>query len=531
MTKTIPIDLEASLITRRPSSDKSIAPKAHIDALDASHQSDVLKVLRWQMSQVPAIVLNPPSMFEIFAPMVKIQTSGTVLPFNLYDYQSDLIRTVVSDRQILIVKSRQMGISETVCCYLLMRAVTEPGFAAVVFSKSQDDSAKLGRRIRDMAMSLGLLCPDITTESAKKLSFKFLGSIDFLSTKGKASRGIPSVSVIFFDEAAFVDNIDGIYQAATPTMSMLGDRGKLIFNSTPNGKAGLFYRLMVGDDEESRVIKACHEISTPQNNIKPFKPSDHYTQSWKNTHWSKVFLHWRAHPVYGEDPLWAEKTRDKLKLTQAQWNQEFELEFAEGSTSVFPNDLVKICATGAWSEPNSSRKYIIGIDPNAGGDDYFVTQVWELYGSGYSLVAESRFNRCSKMLSLQRAIELIDKYKPINVNVEINSGGTLILQDLILNRPKVQFGAINTSHQSKILNTDRMVLLLERQTIEYPEDSALASELLHFAEKRTIGKSRSREAEAGFHDDTVMAAAIAFAGIEEWGSGLGKVNAIGGIFS
>ena len=528
MTKTIPIDLKASPVTRRRSSDKLIVPNEAEKSLDAAHESDVLKMLRWQMAENPS-----KSMFQLFAPMVKIQTSGTVKSFNPYLYQSKLISTIETNKQILIVKSRQMGISETVCGYLLMRSVTEPGFAAVVISKSQDDSAKLGMRIRNMAISLGSLCPEITTESAKKLAFAKLGSIDFLSAKGKASRGIASVSVIFFDEAAFIDEIDGIYQASMPTMSMLGDRGKVIFNSTPNGKVGLFYRLLSGDNDEPDLLRLSKTVAIPTNTIEPFQRSSEssHTETWKTKDWAKVILHWRAHPIYGGDPLWADKTRDRLKLTQAQWNQEFELEFAEGSTSVFPNDLVKICAVGAWSEPNSSQKYIIGIDPNAGGDDYFVTQVWELYGSTYSLVAESRYNRCSKMLSLQRTIELIDKYNPINVNVETNSGGTLILQDLILNRPKVQFGAINTSHQSKILNTDRMVLLLERQTIEYPEDSALASELLHFAEKRTIGKSRTREAEAGFHDDTVMAAAIAFAGIDEWGSGIGKVNAIGGIFS
>jgi phage FluMu gp28-like protein len=51
---------------------------------------------------------------------------------------------------------------------------------------------------------------------------------------------------VLFDEAGFIDGIDGVYQAAMPTLSMLGDRGKVIFNSTPNGKTGLFYRLLSG---------------------------------------------------------------------------------------------------------------------------------------------------------------------------------------------------------------------------------------------------------------------------------------------
>lgn len=527
--------LKASPNRRSPKSSRKIAPEKEAPTLSADYESDILKVLRWQMAQERAIVLKPKPMFDHFAPMVKIQTSGTVLPFKPYDFQSHLIITIDENSQTVVVKSRQMGISETICCYLLMRAVTEPGFAAIVFSKTQDDSAKLGKRIRDMALSLGSMCPDLATESAKKLAFKKLGGIDFLPVTARSARGIPSVSVIFFDEAAFIDGIDGVYQAAVPTLSMLGDKGKVIFNSTPNGRSGLFYRLMIsGPDDKKRSIQACKDIGISSNNIQPFERLQRHTQQWVTKNWTKVFLHWRVHPVYGKDPDWADKTRVDRQLTQSQWDQEYELAFSEGSTSVFPPELVEASAVGDWAEPVSGRSYVMGIDPAFGGADSFVAQVWSVHRGQYSLVSEYSAARTSKTININRVIELVDKYKPINANIETNSGGGIILEDLIKKRSRINWGEVSTGNRSKIENTDRIVLMLERQQLEFPEDSNLSKEMPHFVEQigaKMRATTRTRSAESGFHDDSVMACAITFANIEEWGDRPNQATLLEGILS
>lgn len=85
-----------------------------------------------------------------FASQTYIRTSGTVLPFNPYEYQVDLIKSINDHPNTIVLKSRQTGISETVCNYLLCRALTEPGFAAVTFSKTQTDASELGKRVRAM---------------------------------------------------------------------------------------------------------------------------------------------------------------------------------------------------------------------------------------------------------------------------------------------------------------------------------------------------------------------------------------------
>lgn len=444
--------------------------------------------------------------WQTFAPMVNIQTSGTVQPFVAYEYQVGLIEAIEANQNTVICKSRQMGISECVCSWMLMRALTEPGFSAVVFSKTQADASELGRRIRGMALSLGLLCPKLETESATKLAFGGLGKIYFLPVTARAARGIPSVSVVLFDEAAFIDGIDGVYQAAIPTLSMLGDRARVILNSTPNGRTGLFFKMLAaGTGEPKRIIEAIAGIS------RTVDTADH-TRTWIHQKWAKVFLHWRSHPVYGADPNWADKTRVERHLTQAQWDQEYELDFGVSGRFVFNAQTVEPLEVGAWATPQDGHRYIAGLDPSFGGADYFTLRVWDVTDYPHQLVAQYHENYKGKDIYTAKSLELIDLYDPFTVGVETNGGGKLYLEEFIKVRPYLNVEGVIMSSQSKLLHTDRLVLMQERSQLHYPPGAA--EEYAHFVEM-IRGSSRTRAAESGWHDDTVMADAIAFACFQE----------------
>lgn len=436
----------------------------------------VRSLTKWMPKEVDTAVKLPTD-WPTFAPCVNIQSGGRIVPFNAYPFQVDLVRQIEQSPNTIICKSRQMGISETVCSWLLMRALTEPGFSGVVFSKTQKDSSDLGARIRNMAVSLGNLCPEFKSESLLKLAFEGFGQLVFMPVTARAARGIPSVSVLFFDEAAFIEGIEGVYQAAVPTMSMLGDRGRVIFNSTPNGKSGLFYDIWTGDGDD----------------------------------WNKVELHYSLHPVYAQNPNWAEATKAKRKLTEAQWQQEFELNFSESDVNVFLEELIVRGSRGQWAPPQTRRFYFMGVDTATGGADYFCAQVWDVTEKPYSLVAEYRQRRKTLDYNLAQTAELVDAYGPILVNVESNAAGQVALETLLQMRPAFRFEGINTTQASKRINTDRLVLLLERDEIIYPADSVMVGEMRNFCQNEKGG----REAAPGHHDDTIMAAAIAFALLEE----------------
>jgi len=428
------------------------------------------------------------SSWSSFARRTWIRTSGTVAPFNPYAYQIDLIRSINEHPNTLVNKSRQTGVSETVCNYLLCRALTERGFAAVVFSKTQQDASELGRRVRAMANSLRGETVRYLTDSTTQLAFEGRGTLYFLPASPRAARGIPSCSVLFMDEAAFLDGAAEIYRGAMPTLSMVGDAAKVIVVSTPDTELDWFGQLW-------------HQGT----------PSDWYDYVRRgdiaglNDSWNKVAIHYSQHPIYGADPDWAQRTRESRRMTTAAWNSEYELQFGATDTQIYPTELISAASRGHWRECGSiNRSYVIGIDPNAGGNDYFVAIVLDITTTPYEVVGMYRENGKSTDYSLKHVKTLIEDYMPQRVVVEKQAMGSVIAEALQHILPNYAIETFSTSRPSKTVATDRILYLLERDELVFPA-GIIADELRAFQQQ----ESGARQAVSGAHDDTVMALAFA----------------------
>jgi len=417
-----------------------------------------------------------------FASLTWIRTSGTVAKFKPYQYQIDLVKSIEESSNTIVLKSRQTGVSETVCSYLLCRALTEPGFAAVVFSKTQNDSSELGRRVRSMANSLQGEEFQYESDSNLQLSWKGRGKIYFLPASPRAARGIPSCSVLFLDEGAFLDGAAEIYRGALPTLSMLGDKGKVVCVSTPNSL------------------------------------SDWFANTWNDMagDWNKVKIHYSQHPIYSADPNWAEKTRISRKMTTSAWNSEYECSFTSSDQQLYSPQLVAKAQTGDLIECGLiKREYVIGIDPNAGGNDYFCAIVIDSTIAPYKVVAMYRENNKSSAHSLKYVVQLIEYFNPDRVVIEKQAMGAVISEALQIHLPKYAIENFNTNRSSKTIATDRILYMLENDQLVIPwAESAggiIGSELLAFQQL----ENGRREAANGQHDDSVMALAFALSAIPD----------------
>ena len=412
-----------------------------------------------------------------FAERTFIRTSGTVSPFKPFEYQASLVQAIADNPNVIVNKSRQTGVSETVCSYLLCRALTEPGFAAVVFSKSQTDSSELCKRVRYMANSISDEKFQYVTDSNTQLSFEGRGTLYFLPATARAARGIPSCSVLFLDEAAFLEGAEALYQGALPTLSMVGENAKVIVVSTPNTEMDWFGALWNDPDSP----------------------------------WHKEAIHYSQHPVYSKDPEWAEKTRLSRRMTQAAWNQEYELQFGQTDSQIYPPSLVDQRSTAQWMECGVvGRNYVISVDPNAGGNDYWVTLVMDVTEDPCRVVAMFRENGKSSEYCLKKTEQLIDYFGPEKLIIEKNGIGTPIGEALALNFPATYIQQFSTSRPSKTIATDRILYLMENERLEFPP-GIIPQELKAFRQY----ESGLREASPGFHDDTVMALAFACSLIPE----------------
>jgi hypothetical protein len=170
--------------------------------------------------------------------------SGT-MPFRLWESQKDLIRVIVSERLVIILKARQLGISWAVCAYALWLSVLFPGKQILLFSLGEDEASELLRRVQvlyeRLPEELKEALPALEKDNTGLLVWSNGSRIRSMPATQRAGRSL-TASVVIMDEAAHMMWADKLYTAAKPTMD---GGGQLIIVSTANGLGNLFHALWV----------------------------------------------------------------------------------------------------------------------------------------------------------------------------------------------------------------------------------------------------------------------------------------------
>lgn len=445
------------------------------------------------------VPLDVPAHFPDFAEQCRIRSGNRIVKFQLYDYQIELASLLDRYRSLVVFKTRQMGATETIAAKFLHKACLNPGYAAAVMSIGQDETSNVCRRIRNMPSQL----PDVkfVTNSLTTLEVERGGRLMFRPSTRKSLRSLESISDILYDEAAFVPEIEEIYSGAAPAQEMVGEDARTVIISTMSeeGKLSWFWRMFETSNGEVDAEERIARIK--ENRGDPF---DYWVDE---NGWCKVLIHWRSHPIYSLQPNYLEKTKREKKLTESKLQREYNLGIPEGGGSLFTASFVDACAIDQWRSPQKSRCYLAGIDPNFGGNDYYVCQVWDVTTTPYSLAAEYRDSQRSNEYNELKSLELLDAYSPSIVAVEKNSGGAIILEQLRKKRPRLRVEPVTTSRTSKIVHTDRLALATEFKQVVYPKDWVGIQEMKRFS-------LATREASTG-NDDSIMAWAAAWVWLDE----------------
>jgi hypothetical protein len=442
---------------------------------------------------------NVPEDFKEFALFCRIRSGKRSIPFELYDYQVELAKVLDSHRGMIVFKTRQLGATETIACKFLHKAILNPAYVAGILSMGQEESSNVARRIRKMPAAIKNF--QFATNNLKDLELKGGGRVVFRPSTDNAIRSLESVSDLLFDESAFVDNAEEIYSSAVPAQEMVGTEARTAIVSTmsQSGKLSWFWKMFASNNGSIDAERVCARVR--ENLDEPY-------QFWvDDTGWAKVILHWKSHPIYSQIPDYLEKTREEKKLTEDKVQREYNLGIPASGASLFQADLVNLFAIGNWLPPRPNKVYLAGIDPNFGGTDYFCMLIWDVTEAPYQLVCQYRDNSHSNSYHQEKVLQLLDSYKPAITAIESNSGGAVILEDLIVARSSLRFEKVNTSAVSKRVNTDRLAIALEGGTVCYPPNWEGIEEMKNFSTKE-------RKAVAG-HDDCVMAWAAAWVWIGE----------------
>jgi hypothetical protein len=212
-------------------------------------------------------------------------------------WQAQLLRE--RPRRCLMLCSRQSG--KTECAVILGHhtALYEPGSLVLIVSPSQRQSGEVFRRLmlnhQTLVMKEGLA--PLKAESALRAEFDSGSRIIALPGSQRTVRGYAGARLIILDEASQVD--DELLAALRPTMATVG--GSLIMLSTPFGKRGEFYRAWSEGEGWTRVkvpASQCPRLT-------------------------KEFL-----------------DEEKRELGPLVFSQEYELQFVDDATCVFPTELI-----------------------------------------------------------------------------------------------------------------------------------------------------------------------------------------------
>ena len=434
-----------------------------------------------------------------------------LVPFELYDYQKDIVEKVHNNRFVIAKLPRQSGKSTTIISYLLHYILFNQSMSVAVLANKQSTAKDILSRLKLTYEYLPLwLQQGILEWNKGSIQLENGSKIIASSTSSSAIRG-GSYNCIFLDEFAHVPNTiaEEFFSSVYPTITS-GQSTKVFMVSTPNG-LNMFYYYWKGATKK--------QGEKGKNEYVPIE-----------VHWSNV-------PKYPGGPLRDEAWKQEIiaNTNEQQFQTEFECDFVGSQNTLIESSKLRALnwcepsernADGLWvyEKPKEGRDYYITVDTSRGqGKDYSAFVVVDTTEMPYKIVAKYRNNTISPML-YPTVISTVGKnYNNANILIEINDIGgqvadilhqDLEYENLIMTTYKGRagqvagggFGAGRTQSQLGVRTTGPVKKLgcsVLKSLIEEDkmivEDVDLVNELVSF-----VAKKNSFEADDGHTDDLVM---------------------------
>jgi len=372
--------------------------------------------------------------FEYYAKRyVYLELAGGDQLYKPYGKQLEFINLVQKEKHVVVLKTRQTGISTTTQAYCSWLLNFYDNTVVGVISKDGKEATDFSRAIRSMIEKLPpFLTPKRGREGGafdKKSEQSFIlanGSKLHVATVNpmapeKTLRG-KAVTFLIIDEAAFINKLDAAWTSLVPSLSTAQKQARMsgvpygtLVVSTPNKTTGM------GSWYFSRYSKALAGEGL-------FKP---------------CIIYWRDIPELANDPHWYQTQKEMFDNDQRKIDQELELKFLPSGGSFFdeqtcvslqegsvdPIETIHLFNGEIWKFQSAipGKHYIIGVDtaPEFGADKSAITiwdyetldQVWEYQ------------TKC-KVLDFVKVVKFACSQYPGTCVIESNSYGNQVMEEL-----------------------------------------------------------------------------------------------------
>jgi len=442
-----------------------------------------------------------------------------IIPFKLFDYQTELIHDYVNFRFNVTLKGRQIGISECTSAFAVWLMLFHREKSVLVIASKAETAKNIVKKVATALKYLPkwLLLSPVKFDNKLSIELDNGSWIKAIASAGDAGRS-EAVSFLVIDEAAFVPKFDVLWTGLRPTVAT---GGRVSVLSTPNGVGNKFHEIY-SDAEQGK------------NDFKAHK-----------------FMWWR-HPErisdLTDDPdrpgfktsSWFREEISSASMTARSIAQELECNFNSSGDTVIPQESIDHLRETAhdaislehddsnlyvWFPPTTGHRYLLSADVARGdGKDFSTCHVWDIERMTQCAEYQGKIppDQFAKLL-----VSLGRRYNTATMVVENNSIGQACIEHIkILAYENLYYSRKNDIKPGSAINAqwgttrddlipgftmnskNRPLLVAKFEEYVRNRDLVISSHRLCDELRTFIWNNHRAEAARGYNDDLVMAAAI-----------------------
>ena len=332
-----------------------------------------------------------------------------------------------------------------------------------------------GQVWRDLKASVRQL-PGITvSESERRIDMAGGGMIAVRSAHYPDNLRGEGLDLAVLDEAAFME--PRVWPEIVRPM-LTTTQGGALFLSTPFGRNWFWEQYKLGIDNE--------------------------VPDWMSFQFST-----ESNPMIAREEL----ASIRQQTTEQVWQTEYLAQFSDDSGQVFRGIRAAV-TPGRVEAPQAGHIYVAGVD---WGRHHDYTAIAVIDATARRLVALDRFNNIGWRLQRGRLKAMTSHWRPLLIWAEANSVGAPNIE--ALQEEGLPMRSFLTTSKSKSPLIESLALAIERGFLGLLNDPVLLGELASFSLERLPGGGYRYSAPPGAHDDTVIATALAWYGVENGGIG------------
>ena len=327
---------------------------------------------------------------------------------------------------------------------------------------------------RELKLSLRQFKGARINESEKRIDMPGGGMIAVRSAHHPDNLRGEGLDLAVLDEAAYMQA--RIWHEVVRPM-LTTTRGSALFLSTPLGKNWFYDLFRIGMDPAESDYSAFQYSS-------------------------------ETNPLLAPDELESIRRRSPEHV----WRREYLAQFDDNSGAVF-RGLRQAVRPVRQRAPLPGHSYVAGVD---WGRSHDFTAIAIIDADERQLVALDRFNQIGLSLQRGRLRALAQRWGTRIIWAESNSIGAPNIE--ALQQDGLPLRGFATTAKSKPPLIESLALAIERGQLRLLDEPVLLGELASYALETLPGGGYRYSAPAGMHDDTVIALALAWHGVENRGA-------------